>query len=166
MKDITPYPDDDNSEKIPKKEPRSLVKRDRELIRSHIFKLERMDMHHFARTYFENGWSIRLTAYALGVDPTAVKRFLTTNRDIRIFLRRYDEMIIGRAETKLLEHVEKGSLSAIKFVLERKGRHHGYGRQVEVVQQEIPHVTIDKSMSHEEAAEAYRQSLERKKLNK
>lgn len=78
------------------------------------------------------GGSISEIARRVGCDWHTAKKYIETMSTIKQAYEAEKESILDRAETKLVEAVDDGDLSAIKYLLSTKGKHRGYTERREV----------------------------------
>lgn len=76
-----------------------------------------------------------VVAYAcesVGIGTATHYRWLKEDPDYAEAVMESEDRMIGFTERKLLELVKEGDREACKFVLDRRGRRHGWGQQVQV----------------------------------
>jgi hypothetical protein len=71
------------------------------------------------------GW-VMLAARNLGCDSHTIRSRLARSPELQEILDHVREDHLDLAESKLLERIEKGELSAITFYLKCQGRHRGW----------------------------------------
>jgi hypothetical protein len=71
------------------------------------------------------GW-VTHAAQKLGCNPHTIRNRLARSPDLQETLDHVREDHLDLAESKLLERIEKGELSAITFYLKCQGRHRGW----------------------------------------
>lgn len=72
---------------------------------------------------------ITTIAKRLQVSRTGLYKFLDRNPELKSLIEDEKEFLLDVAESKLFEKVINGDLSAIKYLLDNKGRGRGYGQQ-------------------------------------
>lgn len=72
------------------------------------------------------------TARRLKISYTALKGYLERHPELEDVIDEMDEELVDLGESKLKRHMKAGSLDAVKFALERKGKKRGYVKQQEI----------------------------------
>lgn len=81
----------------------------------------------------------------LGVGNGDFYRFLDKNPDVQTALAIHRNNLIDLAESKLEANIKKGDQRAIEFVLDRVGKHRGYGKEL-TIKDESSHNQIEASI--------------------
>ena len=106
-------------------------------------------------TYEKKGCNISATATALGIDRKTFSRWRQSSKTLDEMLTEAEESILDFTESKLIEKINDGDLTAIIFMLKTKGKKRGYieGQFI------TGNITTSKAMSQEEAID-FLKSLE------
>ncbi|KFG66735.1 helix-turn-helix domain-containing protein [Microvirga sp. BSC39] len=79
----------------------------------------------------EQGGLIAQAAVVLSVQRSTLYRFIANNPELEAVREEATEALLDTAEAHLARAVEAGDMKAIRFFLERKGKHRGYSTRVE-----------------------------------
>lgn len=83
------------------------------------------------KAYQKKGCNVSATCTALGISRQTFYVRKNSDAELREKLEEADESIIDFAESKLVEAVGEGDLTAIIFLLKTKGKKRGYVEKVE-----------------------------------
>ncbi len=72
------------------------------------------------------------TARKLKISYTTLKNYLLRHPELEDVIDECDEDMVDLSESKLKRHIKSGSLDAVKYHLDRKGKKRGYVRQQEI----------------------------------
>ena len=72
------------------------------------------------------------TARKLKVTYQTLKGYLERHPELEDIIDECDEDMVDLSESKLKKHIKAGSLDAVKYHLDRKGKKRGYVRQQEI----------------------------------
>ena len=130
------------------------------ILEAHIEKLDRMKMDLKVHTFFENAWSVPLTARALGVSRKALRKYIKQSPEFRLFVNRFESVLIARAESKLQDLIEEKHFPSIKFFLERRAPEK-YGPKVEIItdKRKRKKMRITSEMTLEEAQRVFAEDM-------
>ena len=81
--------------------------------------------------YEKKGCNISSTCNALGIDRTTFYKWRDADSQLDEKLKEIEESIIDLTESKLIEKINDGDLTAIIFMLKTRGKHRGYIERVE-----------------------------------
>lgn len=81
--------------------------------------------------YTKKGCNVSATCSALGISRQTFYTRKNSDPTLRGMLEEADESIIDFAESKLIESIGEGDLTAIIFFLKTKGKKRGYVEKVE-----------------------------------
>lgn len=79
-----------------------------------------------AEVYAKKAGNISSTCVALGIDRNTFMSWREKYADLREALSEIEESLIDFSESKLLEQIQDGNLTAIIFHLKTKGKKRGY----------------------------------------
>ena len=71
-------------------------------------------------------------AHMLGVHRVTLYRFISENPELERVAQECDEQTLDLAESKMITAIKNDDFQMIRFYLERKGRHRGYGHKQEI----------------------------------
>lgn len=110
-----------------------------------------------AEVYGKKGGNMSATAIALNISRKTLYNWRNNNPELDEMMRDVEESLLDFTESKLIESINEGNLTAIIFHLKTKGKNRGY-----IEGQEI-HATVQsaKPMTQEEAQQ-FLQDLENK----
>ena len=72
------------------------------------------------------------TARKLNIRYKTLKGYLERHPELEDVIEEADEDMVDLSESKLKRHIKAGSLDAVKYHLDRKGKRRGYVRQQEI----------------------------------
>jgi hypothetical protein len=72
------------------------------------------------------------TAKRLKISYQTLKNYLLKYPELEDVIEEADEDMVDLSESKLKKHIKAGSLDAVKYHLDRKGKKRGYVRQQEI----------------------------------
>lgn len=84
-----------------------------------------------AAVYSKKAGNISATVTALDIDRTTFNEWRKKYPELERLLSEVDESLIDFSESKLLEQIQDGNLTAIIFHLKTKGKKRGYVETVE-----------------------------------
>lgn len=84
-----------------------------------------------ATVYSKKAGNISATCTALGIDRNTFTAWREKYPKLNQLLSEVDESLIDFSESKLLESINEGNLTAIIFHLKTKGKNRGYIEQVD-----------------------------------
>ena len=82
-------------------------------------------------TYEKKGCNISATCTALDIDRKTFYKWRELDKDLDESLKEVEESLIDFTESKLLEKISEGDMTAIIFHLKTKGKQRGYIERVE-----------------------------------
>lgn len=105
-----------------------------------------------AKAYRKSAGNLSLCAETLGIDRKTLDRWRKRYPELHNMMCDVEEGLIDLCETKLMQSINEGNLTAIIFYLKTKGKSRGY------IEGQLINATINtnKSMSQEEAADFIR----------
>jgi len=83
--------------------------------------------------YKKKGCNISSTCSAIGIDRRTLCRWRDADNELDRMILEADEAVIDFTESKLIEQINDGNLTAIIFFLKTKGKRRGYIESNEVV---------------------------------
>jgi hypothetical protein len=91
-------------------------------------------------TLDDNGGNVDKTATTLSINYVALGNYVDNDPEMRALCIKHRERILDKSEEKLLESIEDGNLTSVRFALSTLGRDRGYVQRTEkdVRTQEIP----------------------------
>lgn len=113
-------------------------------------RVRRTDVNKIATVYEKKGGNMAATAAALGITRQALYNWRNGNEKLSEMLDDIDEGILDYTESKLIEKVNEGNLTAIIFLLKTKGKKRGYVEQVDNRLVENPFEKLMKELPDEE----------------
>jgi hypothetical protein len=84
-----------------------------------------------ASTFAKKGCNVSATCIALGIDRSTFYDWRNNDPKLNKMLNDESESIIDYTESKLLEKIQEGDLTAIIFMLKTRGKNRGYIERVE-----------------------------------
>ncbi len=105
-----------------------------------------------AETYRKKGCNVSAACTALNINRTTFYRWQNDDEELKQMLEDADESVIDLTESKLLEEIMGGNITAIIFYLKTKGKKRGY---IERTDHEVEVKTGEK-MTREEIIEQLR----------
>lgn len=107
------------------------------------------------KAYEKSAGNMSLCAKAIGVDRRTLERWRKKYPELDVMMRDVDEGLIDLSESRLMQAINEGNLTAIIFYLKTKGKSRGYieGQVINA------NISTNKSMTQEEAVE-FLKSLE------
>lgn len=99
--------------------------------------------------YKKSAGNLSLCAESLNIDRKTLDRWRKRYPELHNMMCDVEEGLIDLCETKLMQQINEGNLTAIIFFLKTKGKQRGYieGQIINA------NITTNKSMSQEEASE-------------
>lgn len=113
-------------------------------------KVRRTELNKIAAAYEKKGGNMAATAAALGVTRQSLYKWRKENEELAKMLDDIDEGILDFTESKLVEKVNEGNLTAIIFLLKTKGKKRGYVEQVDNRLVENPFEKLMKELPDDE----------------
>lgn len=86
------------------------------------------------QVYEKKGCNVSATCNALGISRNALYVWRRKDKKLDEMMKDAEESIIDFAESKLIESINDGNMTAIIFFLKTKGRNRGYVERQEVDQ--------------------------------
>lgn len=83
------------------------------------------------KAYTKKGCNVSATCTALGISRQTFYNWKNGDAELRAMLEEAEEAIIDFAESKLVEAIGDGDMTAIIFFLKTKGKKRGYVEKVE-----------------------------------
>lgn len=102
-----------------------------------------------AEVYAKKAGNVSATCTALGINRNTFMTWRSKFEDLAQMLSEVDESLIDFSESKLLEKVNDGDLTAIIFHLKTKGKNRGYVERTENNVSINPFEELMKSVSDE-----------------
>ena len=95
------------------------------------------------------------TARKLKIAYSTLKGYLERHPELEDVIDECDEDMVDLSESKLKRHIKSGSLDAVKYHLDRKGKKRGYVRQQEIagVSDKPLNINIVPATGHKEEEE-------------
>ncbi len=84
-----------------------------------------------ASTFAKKGCNVSETCAALGIDRATFYKWRKDDAKLDAMLNDESESVIDYTESKLLEKIQDGDLTAIIFMLKTRGKNRGYIERVE-----------------------------------
>ena len=78
------------------------------------------------KVYEKKAGNVSATCSALGISRMAFYKRVSKNKGLKEMINEVDESLIDFSESKLIEKISEGDLTAIIFHLKTKGRDRGY----------------------------------------
>lgn len=113
-------------------------------------KVRRTELKKIAAAYEKKCGSMAATAVALGITRQALYNWRKEDEKLAKMLDDIDEGILDFTESKLVEKVNEGNLTAIIFLLKTKGKKRGYVEQVDNRLVENPFEKLMKELPDDE----------------
>lgn len=113
-------------------------------------KVRRTELKKIAAAYEKKGGNMAATAVALGITRQALYNWRKEDEKLAKILDDIDEGILDFTESKLIEKVNEGNLTAIIFLLKTKGKKRGYVEQVDNRLVENPFEKLMKELPDDE----------------
>lgn len=113
-------------------------------------KVRRTELKKIAVAYEKKGGNMAATAAALGITRQALYNWRKENEELDKLLNDVEESILDFTESKLVEKVNEGNLTAIIFLLKTKGKKRGYVEQVDNRLVENPFEKLMKELPDDE----------------
>lgn len=113
-------------------------------------KVRRTETSKIVTAYEKKGGNMAATAAALGITRQALYNWRKEDKKLSAALDDVDEGILDYTESKLIEKVNEGNLTAIIFLLKTKGKKRGYVEQVDNRFVENPFEKLMKELPDEE----------------
>ena len=113
-------------------------------------KIKRTEIKKIAAVYEKKGGNMAATAVALGITRQALYKWRKEEGELAKMLDDIDEGILDFTESKLIEKVNEGNLTAIIFLLKTKGKKRGYVEQVDNKLVENPFEKLMKELPDDE----------------
>lgn len=82
-------------------------------------------------TFAKKGCNVSATCTALGIDRATFYKWKNDDSELNAMLNDESESIIDFTESKLIEKINDGDLTAIIFMLKTRGKSRGYIERVE-----------------------------------
>ncbi len=104
------------------------------------------------KAYEKSAGNLSLCAKAIGIDRRTLDRWRKKYPELDAMMRDVEESLIDLSESRLMQAINEGNLTAIIFYLKTKGKSRGY------IEGQIINANINtnKSMTQEEAVEFLR----------
>lgn len=102
-----------------------------------------------AKAYEKSAGNLSLCAKAVGIDRRTLDRWRKKYPELDSMMRDAEESLIDLTESRLMQAINDGNLTAIIFYLKTKGKSRGYieGQIINA------NISTNKSMTQEEAVE-------------
>ena len=113
-------------------------------------KVRRTETSKIVAAYEKKGGNMAATATALGITRQALYKWRKEDEKLSKMLDDIDEGILDYTESKLIEKVNEGNLTAIIFLLKTKGKKRGYIEQVDNRLVENPFEKLMRELPDEE----------------
>lgn len=84
-----------------------------------------------ASTFAKKGCNVSATCTALGIDRATFYKWRKEDSELDAMLNDESESLIDFTESKLVEKIGEGDLTAIIFMLKTRGKNRGYIERVE-----------------------------------
>lgn len=97
-----------------------------------VKRLDKYSNEEIADVFIKKGCDLGATAKYLRVSRASLKKLAESSKDLMEMLTDANESMIDQIECKAFKKALKGDINAMKFVLDRKARHRGWGEKVEV----------------------------------
>ena len=100
-------------------------------------------------------------AKALDCSPSTIAGYIEREPLVRAAMAELRETLVDKAESVVLRHLQKGSLTAAVFILKSLGKHRGWNERVEVepIGHRPPTLAMDWSQVPKEKLRELRQTL-------
>lgn len=82
----------------------------------------------FIEAFLDSGGIIKDVAHKLGCDRQAVVDAISKYPDVRAAFELEREKLTDLVESRLIEQISQGNMTAISYYLDRKGASRGYGK--------------------------------------
>lgn len=101
------------------------------------------------KAYEKSAGNLSLCAKAVGIDRRTLDRWRKKYPELDAMMRDVEESLVDLCESRLMQNINDGNLTAIIFYLKTKGKHRGYieGQIINA------NISTNKSMTQEEAIE-------------
>lgn len=101
------------------------------------------------KAYEKSAGNLSLCAKAIGIDRKTLDRWRVKYPELNTMMKDVEEGLIDLCESRLLQSINEGNLTAIIFYLKTKGKSRGYieGQIINA------NISTNKSMTQEEAIE-------------
>lgn len=101
------------------------------------------------KAYEKSAGNLSLCAKAIGIDRRTLDRWRKKYPELDAMMRDVEESLLDLCESRLMQNINDGNLTAIIFYLKTKGKHRGYieGQIINA------NISTNKSMTQEEAIE-------------
>lgn len=83
------------------------------------------------KTYEKKGGNVSATCLALNISRQTFYTRKEKSKELRDKLDEIDEALLDFAESKLIQHINDGNLTALLFFLKTKGKKRGYVEQID-----------------------------------
>ena len=110
--------------------------------------------------YRKNNCNLSKTADDMKLSYGQLRDIVDRNEDLSARLHECRESLIDIVEDELVVLAQQGNLQAIKFFLEHRAPHRGYGKSIDINTISIDVKRIEVSMDAKEAADEYSKTLE------
>lgn len=104
------------------------------------------DKANFLKTYEKKAGNVSATATACNITRRTFYHWMETDEDFANKIKDVNESLLDFAESKLLEKVNEGDLTAVIFMLKTKGKERGYVERVENQVKVSPFLEMMKSL--------------------
>lgn len=88
--------------------------------------MENLSVDAILKVYEKKGANVSATCAALGISRRTFYNWKNANKELANGLEEVEESLIDFAESKLVENIQEGNMTAILFYLKTKGRNRGY----------------------------------------
>lgn len=92
---------------------------------------KRISNTQIASTFAKKGCNVSATCTALGIDRSTFYEWRKNDQKLDAMLNDESESIIDFTESKLIEKINDGDLTAIIFMLKTRGKNRGYIERIE-----------------------------------
>lgn len=96
--------------------------------------MDKLPISKIAEAYSKKAGNISATCAALGISRPTFYKMRRESQELDSMLNDVDESLLDFSESKLLEQIQDGNLTAIIFHLKTKGKKRGY---IETVEQNV-----------------------------
>lgn len=88
--------------------------------------MRKVTINQIAKTYEKKGGNVSSTCLALNISRQTFYTRKEKSKELRDKLDEIDEALLDFAESKLIQHINEGNLTALLFFLKTKGKKRGY----------------------------------------
>lgn len=92
---------------------------------------KKVTIDQIAKAYEKKGGNVSATCLALGMSRQCFYTRKEKSKELRERLDEIDEALLDFAESKLIQHINDGNLTALLFFLKTKGKKRGYVEQID-----------------------------------